>query len=94
MCKFLIKLGVLNDDCKVSWTNITFMSFTLIAGFKFALGGTDFSYNNFTLKVQALSLPDVFSFLVGALNYGHKRMTLNGKDLTDTIKSLTNGDNK
>jgi hypothetical protein len=71
--KTLKTLGLLNDDNKVSITNLVVYVFLLITAFKTLFSGADLSYAHITWKVQPLDLSATMPMLFSLLNYAHKR---------------------
>ena len=73
----LLKIGVLNDDQRVSITNVAVMVFIAICAFKSLFVGLQINTQYFTWKVEALDLNTNLPLLFSFLNYSHKRSELN-----------------
>lgn len=76
----LSALGFINDDGKISITNITVMTFVFITSFKTLFGGLILHNDFFTWKVETVDVSATLPLLFSLLNYGHKRTELNKKE--------------
>ncbi len=83
---FLGTLGVLNDDQKVSITNVVVMLFVGITAFKVMFSGLDLSTQWFSWKVESLDTTTTLPLLFSLMNYGHRRMTQTGTEIEKEIK--------
>lgn len=75
--KFLSTLGVLNDDQKVSITNLAVYSFLFITAFKETFAGLTITNDLFKWKVESMDLASTLPLLFSLLNYHGKRIELN-----------------
>lgn len=66
-------LGVLNDDNKVSLTNITVYVFLVITAVRGLFAGAIFDLSFFTWKVEGLDFANTLPLLFALLNYHGKR---------------------
>lgn len=80
MKDLLLKLGVFNDNERVSITNVAVMVFIGICAFKSLFVGLEISTQYFKWKVEALDLNSNLPLLFSFLNYGHKRTELNKQE--------------
>ena len=87
MVNLLNKLGLLNDDNKLSITNVAVYTFLFITAFRSFFSGADVDFKFITWKVQDLDISSTLPLLFSLLNYHGKRMVL-------TNNSQTNGDSK
>lgn len=71
---WLTTLGVLNDDQKMSITNVIVFLFVGIVAFKLLFAGLDLSNKLFTWVVAPCDLNSMLPMLLGLMNYGHRRM--------------------
>lgn len=74
---WLTTLGVINDDQKMSITNVIVFVFTGIVAFKLLFTGLDMSNKFFDWKVQPIDVNATLPMLFALINYGHKRSVLN-----------------
>lgn len=80
----LTKFGILNDDQKVSITNIAVYMFLFITAFKTLFSGADINIGSINWKIQALDMSETLPLLFSLLNYHGRRMTNNnGEKITD-----------
>jgi hypothetical protein len=82
--KFLSKLGVLNDDQKVSITNIVVYIFLIITAFRGTFAGATITTQLITWKVEPLDMSSTLPLLFSLLNYSHKRTVLNHSIKTES----------
>lgn len=76
LLSLLNKIGFLNDDNKVSITNLSVIIFLSITAFKMLFSGLNLSTQFFTWKVEALDLSSTLPLLFSLLNYQGKRAAL------------------
>ena len=77
MSKVLNTIGVLNDDNKVSLTNLIVIIFVTITAFKMLFTGVAIDTKLFDWKIEAPDVATTLPLLFSLLNYGHKRMEYN-----------------
>ena len=77
--KMLATLGVLNDDQKVSITNVAVYVFLGITAFRQLFSGANITTQLITWKVESLDMSATLPLLFSLLNYSHKRTVLNNK---------------
>lgn len=70
-------LGFLNDDQKLSLTNIAVIVFILITAFRGLLSGATFTFNEFKWVVEPIDFASTLPLLFTLINYGHKRILNN-----------------
>lgn len=84
--KDLLKtLGVLNDDQKISITNLAVMVFIAILGFKMLFTGVTIDTKLFDWKIESPDMANTLPLLFSLLNYGHRRLETN-KSTTQTVE--------
>lgn len=67
-------LGFLNDDQKLSLTNVAVIVFISITAFRALFGGALLTLSEFKWTVQEIDLASTLPMLFALLNYGHKRI--------------------
>lgn len=72
----LSQLGFINDDKKISITNVVVFVFVLITAFKELFSGLSLDLGFIQWKIEALDISSTLPLLFSLLNYGHKRITL------------------
>lgn len=77
LLKFLGSLGVMNDDQKVSITNVVVMVFVFITAIRGLFSGATLTTAYFTWKIEGLDFSATLPLLFSLLNYANKRMELN-----------------
>lgn len=80
----LSKLGFLNDDAKVSLTNISVIVFISIIGFRSLFAGMALHFGSITWTIAPIDLTSTLPMAYSLLNYGHKRL----------VASQTQGNNQ
>ena len=80
-----LKIGILNDDQRVSITNIAVMVFIAICAFKSLFVGLEITNQYFKWKVEALDLNSNLPLLFSFINYGHKRTELNKQESENKV---------
>lgn len=73
------KIGLINEDQKVSITNLAVYTFLFITAFKTLFSGADINIGSITWKIQALDMSETLPLLFSLLNYHGRRMTNNGE---------------
>lgn len=84
-------LGFLNDDQKLSLTNVAVIVFISITAFRALFGGAMLTFNDFKWTVQEIDLASTLPMLFALLNYGHKRIVSNKTQSTEEKDTTTNG---
>ena len=77
MKDFLSKVGIMNDDEKVSITNLIVFVFTGILAFKMLFTGVTIDTKLFDWKVEAPDIANTLPLLFSLMNYGHRRYQQN-----------------
>lgn len=77
MKDMLNTLGILNDNQKVSITNLAVMIFIAILGFKMMFSGVTVDTKLFDWKIESPDMANTLPLLFSLLNYGHKRLEIN-----------------
>lgn len=77
MKDLLNTIGVLNDDNKVSLTNLIVIIFVTITAFKMLFAGVIIDTRLFDWKVESPDVATTLPLLFSLLNYGHKRLEYN-----------------
>lgn len=77
MSKVLNTIGVLNDDNKVSLTNLIVIIFVTITAFKMLFTGVVVDTRLFDWKIEAPDVATTLPLLFSLLNYGHRRLEQN-----------------
>lgn len=73
----LDKLGFLNDDEKISLTNVAVIIFVSITAFRCLFSGLAIHTANFNWTVEAIDIASTLPMLFSLLNYSHKRDQIN-----------------
>jgi len=76
MNDFFNKIGLLNDDGKVSLTNTIVYTFVFIAAFRSIFSGAEIHVSIINWKIQELNISDTLPLLFSLINYGHKRQVI------------------
>jgi hypothetical protein len=69
----LDKLNMLDEQERLSISNLTVAVFVIICAFRMAFGGSIFNVLSFQWNVQVINVSDTLPVLFGLLNYSHKR---------------------
>lgn len=77
MKEMLNTLGVLNDNQKVSITNLVVIIFVMILGFKMMFAGVKVDTKLFDWEIIAPDIANTLPLLFSLLNYSHKRLEIN-----------------
>lgn len=78
------KLGLINDDEKMSITNSIVIIFVLILAFKMLFAGVIIYTKLFDWKILEPDVASTLPLLFGLLNYGHRRFQQNLNDSNNT----------
>lgn len=71
----LDKMGMLNDQAKLSLTNLAVMVFMIIVGFRSLFAGLVLHFGvNVVWTVAPIDIASTLPMLYSLLNYGHKRL--------------------
>lgn len=91
----LNSVGFLNDDEKVSITNLTVMVFVAITAFRALFSGLQLHLGSeINWTVEALDVSSTLPLLFSLLNYGHKRQELNKLEAPVETAASTNTEEK
>ena len=74
MNSFLTKIGLLNDNGKISLTNSIVYIFVFITGFRALFAGATIHLYSITWSIQSLDFSSSLTLLFSLLNYHGKRM--------------------
>lgn len=89
LTKMLDYLGFLNDDQKLSLTNIAVIVFIVITAFRSLFGGAVFTFSDFKWQVEVIDMASTLPLLFALINYGHKRIANN--NTSSRKEDKTNG---
>lgn len=87
--KALDWLGFLNDDEKLSLTNVAVIIFLSITVFRSLFGNAVFSYEDFKWVIQPIDFASTLPLLFALGNYGHRR-TINNSSAQITDNNVKN----
>lgn len=84
----LTKLNFLNDDQKISITNITVMTFVAITAFRALFGGSTIDTQYFKWQIQVVDYSTALTVLFSLWGYDRKRVALNTQINKENDKNL------
>lgn len=86
LLSFLGTLGVINEDQKLSITNIVVFVFVAITAVRGMFAGAVLSTQYFTWKIEGLDFSATLPLLFSLINYSHKRMALTNSNTESESK--------
>lgn len=89
MKNFLSTVGILNDDQKMSITNVIVIIFVTIIAFKMLFDGVKVDTKLFDWTITAPNISDTLPLLFSLINYSHRRIE-NNKLINNQTESKTN----
>ncbi len=79
----LTRLNFLNDDQKISITNITVMTFVAITAFRALFGGSIIDTHYFKWQIQAVDYSTALTVLFSLWGYDRKRQAIQSNSNTE-----------